>query len=675
MNRSLTLLAGALAASAVVGGGAASAQEGPPAGPAWSLEDALAATFNRDPQLALAAERVATQRASLDEALGLFDRKIGLRTGVDYRVQELFGGRLRSERDRRLRLEIPPPEFDRVAEQLIARLPIGVGEDNPGSLLFPDCDQATSFFVLRDDDGALQSVLCFDSEDNLIGILGNPANQSDVFNAFNLGGLFNDLSAIDEELDDFVEVQLGLAADTMRQIALALRQAAATLRLQRVRIGELPEDVETIKFEMGVDWQHRFRGGSRLVSTVDFVSNEDNFRGKRLSPSFGDSFAPNTFTATFGVALDVPLGKGGGKVSAEAPVRAAEQNLLAAEALYAHVASERALDTLEAYWDVAAATRRLALLEDSLVTQGRLLEAGEQLVAGDAIPAVDLLRNRARLAEVGSQVAAARQALAIARLELVRTTGVDGAAIEAAPVAAQGLEVWIEADPIGAAPTEEVVARGLGARRDVVAATALTEANATLAAAAKADLRPETTLSLRASYNALHESFRDRFYDFEGFQRALDDQFAGPSYGLSIRVRLPVGNHAARGRLLQAEVSTDQSRITEGDLRRAVRLRLHELAANVALARQELQGRREALAATEESHRGSVERYQAGDLSVIDTLLTEEQLTAARLQVVDAERRYLSLVAQLRFEAGALVEAPTAAGESVRLAPLAAPML
>ncbi len=655
-----------------------------PAGTPLSLADAVATTLARDPEIAQAAERVASQRAALLEARGLFDRQVSIRTAIDYKVQALSPGRRKAELDRRLRLELPPPVFDEVSQRLIDGLPIVPGDRDPASFLFPDCTQATTFFVIRDERDEVQSVLCFDANDNLLGVLGRGPN-GEAFNAFDLSGLFSDLSAIDERLDAFVRAQLSLLADELRVIAIALRQTAASLRLQRNRIGDLPLDQENIKFDWGLDWAHRFRGGSRLVSTIDLSSTEDNYKGKPLSPGFGDSFVSNDFRTTFGLGLDLPLGRGGGRRSAEAPVRSAERNLDAAEALYEHVASQRVLAALEAYWDAAAAAKRLLLLEESNRTQQRLLLATEELVKADQIPRVDLTRNRARSAEVSSQVATARQALAVARLELARAIGLESSSLVAAPDAVDGYGDALAADPFAGLGEEDLARLATEARRDLLATRAIAEAGEELAVGAKSDLRPEVALSLNLSYNAFHESFRDRFYDFEGFWRALEDKYAGPTYGMALRVRLPVGNRAARGRLLQAESSLAQSRISEEDLRRTIRLRVHELARTLVQAKAELVLQKETLGHLEETHAASLERHKAGDLSVIDTLTTEQQLTSARLQLVDAERRYLSRMAQLRFEIGALVELPPAQAESAdalsarvvsaRLKPLGEPVL
>lgn len=647
------LFATLLAVPAVLG---APARAQTPAGAApLDLETAVSTALAHSPEVAQAATEVAAQEAALEEALGLFSRRFGLHSLFDYGDSEISPSRRKSELNRRLRLEIPPPEFDTVARQLIDRLPVAAGETNPGSLLYPDCDQATTFFVLRNDDGTLQSVLCFNDQDELIGILGRSPNGIDL-NAFNLSGLFDDLSEIDAELDAFVKAQLALVADEMRTIAIALRLTAASLRLQRQRIGRIPDDQESIRFELGGDWQHRFRSGSSFVTTAELVSTEDNYKGKRLTPGYGDSTVPNSFVATFGLSYQVPLGRGGGRVAAYAPVLSAEASLEAARALYAHTANTQALATLEACWDTAAAARRLALLEASLATQQRIFEATEELVAGDVIPRVDLARNRASIAQVTADVAAARQALGVRRLALQRAMGLDATTLAAAPTGCADFAPLAGTSTLGYSDVEALVAAALAARSDVAASGALVTASQALAAGARRDLRPEVALTFNASYNAFHETFRDRFYDFEGFHRALEGKWAGPSYGIALRVRLPIGNRSAEGRLVQAESSLSSSRISAGDLERNVRLRIQELTRTIGDTAAELAAQRAALENLEQTHAASLERYQAGDLSIVDTLLTEQQLTDARLGLVDVERRYASLLAQLRFETGTLIE-------------------
>jgi outer membrane protein len=635
-----------------------------------SLEQAVQGALAGDAAVLAALETVHGREGALEEARGLFDRSYRLDGRVDYTVEELFGGRLRGEKDRRLRLEIPPPILDDTAQALINRLPTS------GSLLFSQCEQAQSFFSIQQEDGSLL-ILCFDQNGDFTGFLGSGLDPS-TLDAVNLARAFSDLANINARLDEFIQVFLNIAADEFRTIAFVLRRTADSLRFQRVRIGRLPTDREAITMDLGFDYRYPLRNGARIVSTLGLVSTEDNFRGKPLSPAFGDSFAPNTFTSTLGVALDWPLGKGGGKVAAQASERAAEVSLAAARDLLAQTASDRALAAVEAYFDLAAATRRLELLGQSVAAQDRILSSSEELVKGEVIAGIELKRTAARRSQVASDYVAARQAVIAARFALQKVMGRSAGALAETPEASESLATWAEVTPAADAAAEALTARALDARRDVRANAAIVEANEIFRAAAEHDLRPELNLALNVSFNGLFESFKDRFYDLEGFQRAFDGKIAGPSYGLALRFKVPFRNNAARGRLLQAEASVAQAEIDAAELRRDIGRRVAELQAALGHAAAQVRALRETLGHQEETHAASGERFAAGDLTLIDTLTTEEQLTATRLQLLDAERRYLALVARLRYETGTLLDAPASEAfqpATARLRPLGQPIL
>ena len=93
------------------------------------------------------------------------------------------------------------------------------------------------------------------------------------------------------------------------------------------------------------------------------------------------------------------------------------------ESISLEVVAERAAVALEAYWDVVAAKRRLAMLETSLAQQDRLLDATQQLIDGEQIARLDIERNRAQRAATESSVAAGRRALTEARAALAREIG------------------------------------------------------------------------------------------------------------------------------------------------------------------------------------------------------------------------------------------------------------
>jgi len=101
-----------------------------------------------------------------------------------------------------------------------------------------------------------------------------------------------------------------------------------------------------------------------------------------------------------------------------------------------------------------------------------------------------------------------------------------------------------------------------------------------------------------------------------------------------------------------------------------------EQLATLGAARSELEARRETRRRIEETAEATMTRYRAGDMTVLDTLVTEQELTRAGLELVGTEREVLSRLTRLRFETGRLVEVPPENdAHAARLLPLDSPML
>ena len=632
-----------------------------------TADEAVRRALVANPELAQAEQNLALRSAVVTEAQSLFDPSLFADLRVDYAEEELVGSRLKSEIDRRLQLEIPPPALDEAARRLRAAIPTDVSLLNPTT-----CRSAATLIVVGD----APTVLCLDENGNLLGVL-DPALAvgPTLFSAVSLAEAFVGLEGLNGRIQLFADSLRATAADQIRLVADILTGTATALRIQRDNIGDLPRDRETILLDTGVDYRIPFRNGIALISSLSLASSEDNFTDKPLDPEFGDSFVANQFRVTGGMSLEIPLARGGGRASYSAPLVAAEKAEEAARSLYRHAAAERAAIALEAYWDVVAAKHRLALFETSLSQQDQLLDATQQLIDGEQVARLEIERNRAQRAATASSVAAARRALSEARAALAREIGAEAAELDVLD-ADTDFALFLDQSIEAALDAEAVVQLALAERDDVQAAARRVEAESTLAAAAELDLRPQIDLRLNASYNAYHETFDTRFYEPEGFGDAFSEPWAGPSYGIALRFRVPLGNNAARGRLLQAQAATTSSEIDATELKRSVRLEVLEDLSALADARAELAARREARQRIEETAAATWTRYQAGDMTVLDTLITEQELTRAGLELVGSERTVLSLLTRLRFVSGRLVDLP-AEGDirGARLLPLDSPLL
>ena len=121
-------------------------------------------------------------------------------------------------------------------------------------------------------------------------------------------------------------------------------------------------------------------------------------------------------------------------------------------------------------------------------------------------------------------------------------------------------------------------------------------------------------------------------------------------------IELPFGNNQRLGRLAQSTASASESQIRVADLSRSIQNNVPKLAETLARTRAEWEQRQEAVIQYEATWDTAQRLRGSGDMTLIDTLLTEQQLTQARLQLVQAKRDYASAVARFRRETGTLVD-------------------
>ena len=194
-------------------------------------------------------------------------------------------------------------------------------------------------------------------------------------------------------------------------------------------------------------------------------------------------------------------------------------------------------------------------------------------------------------------------------------------------------------------------------------------------------------LSIRGGLSTLYESpfFRHlpdeldelptesaaRFYDLDGFWRSIDESWK-PFVRVGLKLDFPLRNSAAEGILLQRESSLEQREIELVDLERRIRDNIVDVAGAVERARQEVEQRRSAIDYYRVTLDFALTRFRDGEISLIDALTTEEDLTQEKLQLVRAMQRFLNLAVRLHFEVGSLIsfDAVGTAAETVSFEPL-----
>ena len=613
-------------------------------GGALRLTDALDITLKQAPELLVAEQQVAESQGALQEQAGLFDHRFMAESLFQFASEELIGSRLEQERERRLRLEIFAAALDLTADSIIQEL----DEQDLGrlSLLFQnECRPDQTRLVITAADGR-RIILCRNFSGQITGI-----------SSFGDGSLRAGLSSLDDILDSNGDLNEKLKqdiaaafADRLRNIARLLHGISASLALQRTRLGDLPEDEQFLELNLTLAQQLRFRTGVSISPFLSLRSTEQNFAGKPLRPSFGDSLEPNTFSVTAGIDLFFPLGQGRGRTATTAPERAAEATLAAQRHLMAHSQAERTLAATLTYWRLAAAQERYRLLADSLELRRGIHDSMLRRAKEHDASRADVARTESRRRAIAARLAKARQQVIEARFDLLREMGLTAARLGHAPLAKDPLPPAVAEVP----PASQWLDGFEGRRQDIRAAAESERASGILAEGAKLNLRHQLDLSLNIAYNAFGESFEERLYEPAGFAGAVDGLIAGPSYGFGLRWRVPLRNRAARGRHLQAEAAVQRSRTVRADLERGARRRILDAHARLTEIREEASQLDAAVVDQQWVLESSRKLFADNLISVIDLLQTEEQLVDLRLSRLASRLRAAELEATLRFESGGL---------------------
>lgn len=284
--------------------------------------------------------------------------------------------------------------------------------------------------------------------------------------------------------------------------------------------------------------------------------------------------------------------------------------------------------------------------------------------AGD-LPAVDITRSRARLSTMTAALDASRIAVASAQARLAEVMGTRGAdvlrlsAVDAFP----SMPTRVDADRLAA----EAQTR----RADLRALTAFADAGRILATGARNEAR--TRFDVRLSGGTAQHYFGPifqslgtengqvltndlyvKYYSATGFQRAFTEKWQ-PFFLVSGTVDLPFRNNRRLGRLAEATAAARESEIRAVNLGRTIRNDVPRIAVQLERLQDEWQQQQEVVINYETTLNDTLRLWTAGEFSLVDTLLTEQQLTEARLRLAQVRRAYASALARLRRETGTLV--------------------
>jgi len=327
--------------------------------------------------------------------------------------------------------------------------------------------------------------------------------------------------------------------------------------------------------------------------------------------------------------------------------RAAGLEVAAGELILDHQSAASVLRTVQAYWNTRAAQESVAIARQSVEFQSTLTTLTNQIIGVGDLPQVELARARATEARARAQAEDAERRYHEARVALANAMGIavtgDPATL---PTAADAFPQPGTTGPVGT-----LIDQAVGQRADLRAAARSIEAGDTLVEGARSDLGSRLDLQVGTWFTALGEG---------SGPKALD-RWVGPSAGIGLEYEKSLGNNRAQGLLVQRESDAAQRQIAQRDLDRRIRLAVVESAGTLEQAAARVAQAEAAVGFYATTVNAELQRFRGGDVTLLDTVITQQQQIDAQLSLILARQELAQRLAQLQFQTGTLVTVPGAA--------------
>jgi NodT family efflux transporter outer membrane factor (OMF) lipoprotein len=281
------------------------------------------------------------------------------------------------------------------------------------------------------------------------------------------------------------------------------------------------------------------------------------------------------------------------------------------------------------YFQLQSDLASLSVAQDTLAEREGLRELNRVRTSRGLEVAIALRQSDQQVAASRVEVTAAEAAVQIDRHQLAALLGLGpDAALDIQPV----LHTYDEALSLPANLPADLLAR----RPDIAAQRFRLEAAAAQIGAAKADFFPNVNLTAFIGFGAT------ALNGLNLFTAASRVAGVGPALHLPIfdagRLRADL-----RGRYGEYDAAVEQYNQTLLDALRQVA----DQVSSVQAVKQQLKYQAVALAAADDAHRLTLDRYRAGLSSYLDVLVNEERLLAERMNRVRLEGRNLALAVEM----------------------------
>lgn len=330
-----------------------------------------------------------------------------------------------------------------------------------------------------------------------------------------------------------------------------------------------------------------------------------------------------------------PLLRGGGLDVNLAPVRIARlQDRINRLGLEAAVA-DTVTSTIFAYRALAGAQEQVRLAELSLERARALLETNRALIEAGRMAAADIVQTESAVANLEVAFLQAQQERTSAQLALLQLLALDP---RTNVVAASEIDAERTAIDLGRA-----IELALAARVDVLGQkNAVEQARHALLIARNARLWDVSLFGAVTQRNGL-----GGFVD--GFDDLTDHQ-------VGLRVEIPIGDVAARQRVIRARTNVQIAELRYKELNQAVETQVRDAVQQVEIRWRQVEAARRARVLAASALELQQEKLRVGRASNFEVLSFQADLRAADIQELSASIAYLNALTALDRQIGSTLD-------------------
>jgi outer membrane protein len=409
--------------------------------------------------------------------------------------------------------------------------------------------------------------------------------------------------------------------------------------------------LSTLNQSSQAQFSQQFLTGGNLSVGMNTTRFTTNSSFATVNPSFSSGL---TFS------LSQPLWRRFGLFVNRAPIVIAQRGVKQSRATLEAQASDTISRAINQYWDAVQARKNQEVLQKSLDLAQASYQRDKRALELGALPPLDIYRSESQVAQRKIVVLQAEYARKQADDALRQTLGAD----LDARAGALDLELTekIETEStLAAVDLREALSTALNKRQELEAqrqALAVDDTNVKLA---NNSVKPDLNLSASYTSNGLGGTVFDNsgaLVSTGGFSDSLSQLggFKFPTYGMTLRLQMPLRNGAAQADLGAALVSKRRDLYQMRGLEQSIAVQVKNAVHDLELAELVMAAAKTSRELAEKNLSAEERKYQLGAQTIFFVLDAQNQLSQAELSLVQAQIAYQKALAALDHAEGTLLE-------------------